>query len=191
MDTKIKPLRIGIDIDDTLREFMSTLYELLKKNIGYREYSPIPTWGLTNIEFPLNYDISKLWRKAYINELIINAKPCEGAIEGFAELRYWADSYGAKLICVTNQSNETLTPTIEWIGKHNFRFDELHFVKNKTDVDIDFLIDDSPKYYDEWICAGKGKHKFIMVDQPYNKQIWHDIRIKNMMEAKKKILTLI
>ena len=186
-------MRIGIDIDDTLREFASTLDKLLQRDYPTLTFnSNIPTWGYTHINFPdeIKKDISIFWREKYIKELIYDAPTCYNAIEGFKRIRNWADLAKHKLICVSNQSHETLPGTLEWLGKHNFRFDEIHFVSDKTSVHIDFLIDDSPKYYDQWICNKRQKTKFILIDQPYNQQLYHDFRAKDLIDAHKLLLTL-
>jgi len=50
-------------------------------------------------------------------------------------------------------------------------------------VDVDFLIDDSPRNYDEWVAHGRAEHMFVLFNRPYNKSCPASRRIDSLTDA--------
>ena len=50
-------------------------------------------------------------------------------------------------------------------------------------MDIDFLIDDSPKNYEKWVAAGRDEKEYILFDRPYNQACPASNRIYKLSDA--------
>ena len=91
-----------------------------------------------------------------------------------------------KFVCVSSQRTPGTQHSLYWLGDHGLEFRELHFVQasDKWKVDIDWLVDDSPINYESWVKGRGDDSKFILMDNPYNKDISPLYRIKELKEIK-------
>jgi hypothetical protein len=129
-----------------------------------------------------------MWSKTYAKEILTEAPLCDGAKRGYELLREFCDKDGHRLTLISYQTDLTRIPTLEYLNKHGFLFDEYIFTQDKHKCDIKYLIDDSAKFYDAWISNYRDKGKFILINKPNNLQIFHDIRADNLLEAAKYII---
>ena len=69
-------------------------------------------------------------------------------------------------------------------------FDKVVFAKgrDKWQVDVDYLIDDSPKNYEYWKQGRQDDDDFILLDRPYNQKVKPKHRVSNLREAERIIL---
>ena len=76
------------------------------------------------------------------------------------------------------------------LGKHGLNFDKVVFAKGKDkwQVDVDYLIDDSPNNYNYWFNGRQDDDGFILLDRPYNQKIKPKHRVSNLREAEEIIL---
>ena len=180
-----KKIRLGIDIDDVLRDFELSFRKVLEVFYPgkYIEHK-IPTWTFDHIDLP--YDkIKDIMYYEHANEILLDAPMCNDALEGIKRLNALRDSHGLELVCVSNQPEHVIPLTLQWLGNHKFNFKEIIFTDNKTAVNIDYLIDDSSKNYDDWIASGRSKNSYILVNKSYNIQLYHNIRIDSIAETEK------
>jgi 5'(3')-deoxyribonucleotidase len=130
-------------------------------------------------------ELSKLWRETHCEEIYRNAELMPMVKEEYKLLKDWcrAQKTGYQFVCVTSQMPYNINHTLYWLGKHYFNFMETIISNHKHNVNIDFLIDDSPKNYQKWVDAGRNETHFILFDRPYNKHIEATHRITKLSEA--------
>ena len=184
-------ITIGFDIDDVLRDFTGVLDNIIDKYYPNKINKNGPwTWMFDQYLFEMD-ELRKIWEEEYSKAILLEAPLCKNAYEGYKLIYDWAKNRGDNVICISNQSTKTLPYTLEWLGKNKFIFDKYIFTPNKHLIDMDYLIDDSPKYYDDWICSGKPKSNFILMNKSYNMQLYHTNRANDLFEAYTIILKLI
>ena len=131
--------------------------------------------NLKNLEFVPNVDmdikeLSKLWQETHCEEIYRNAELMPNVKEEFKLLKEWTRTQrpGYQYVCVTAQMPFNTCHTHYWLGKHYFNFLEVYISNHKHKIDIDLLVDDSPKNYDKWVAAGRDEASYILFDRPYN-----------------------
>ena len=112
------------------------------------------------------------------------------AIYSMDALFEWGREFGHEFWCVTSQKQNCRHLTLSWLGKHRLDFDRVVFAKgrDKWQVDVDYLIDDSPSNYNYWKDGRQDVDGFILLDRPYNQKIKPKHRVSNLREAEGIIL---
>ena len=84
-------------------------------------------------------------------------------------LSEWAEEKGHDLVCVTSQKPHASHHTLSWLGKYGLNFDTVYFRKGwkKWMVDVDYLVDDSPNNYDNWV-RGRGMQEGFILNDCFN-----------------------
>ena len=72
-------------------------------------------------------------------------------------------SYGQVIIVTYQKTFKNKIDTLMWLNEHGIEYDGICFLKNKTLLHTDWLIDDNP--FNFWGC--NAKHG-ILIDAPYN-----------------------
>ena len=194
--------RIGIDVDGVLRDFCHGLVRAIKvhhpeylKN-GYDE-TAVPTmepesgmvtdWYLENNFNCTKKDLQQIYWYDQAKWIMGNGRPFE---ENVRTLKYWMKHINKEWVCITSQKEHARHYTLSWLGKHELNFDKVVFVKgsDKWQVDVDYLIDDSPANYNYWKNGRQGDDDFILLDRPYNQKIKPKHRVSNLKEAEGIIL---
>jgi 5'(3')-deoxyribonucleotidase len=178
-------VRVGIDVDGVLRDFDSKVMEIVKREFPDKVTSDIVHgWDFPNVNMDIK-ELSKLWRETHCEEIYREAALMPGVIQEFKELRDWARYSPTRyqFVCVTAQMPYNANHTLYWLGKHNFNFMEVFITNNKHTVDIDYLIDDSPKNYDKWIKNERDESSFILFNRPYNTECSATNRINKLSDA--------
>ena len=90
-------------------------------------------------------------------------------------------------VCVTSQKPHARHHTLSWLGKYGLNFDTVYFRKGwqKWMVDVDYLVDDSPNNFENWVRGRGMQEGFILMNQPYNEHIKSNCRIKELKQKKK------
>ena len=60
--------------------------------------------------------------------------------------------------------------TDEWLDTWGFDFKEKHYTQHKWSIDVDVLIDDSPKKLNKFAARSVNHGKAICFKQPWNKE---------------------
>ena len=194
--------RIGIDVDGVLRDFCHGLVRAIKvhhpeylKN-GYDE-TAVPTmepesgmvtdWYLENNFNCTKKDLQQIYWYDQAKWIMGNGRPFE---ENVRTLKYWMKHINKEWVCVTSQKEHARHYTLSWLGKHGLNFDKVVFAKgrDKWQVDVDYLIDDSPANYNYWKNGRQGDDDFILLDRPYNQKIKPKHRVFNLRGAEGIIL---
>jgi len=179
MGNKIK---IGIDLDDVLSCFVPHL--LQKYNIEYQDDlkpSDITSWEIGN--FTKQECGSKILDIA-LGKNFFQYVP---VMPHAQDVINWLDTFdNVKLYVVTSAHPYTVRDKADWIAKHfpclNPLVDTDRFIslKDKTLIDLDFIIDDNPNYGNEF------KGKYILFDKAWNQSLGDKyIRVYNWLDIMK------
>ena len=172
-------MKIGIDVDGVLRDFCQGLEGVVKKH--YPQYLPEDYTGINNWKLSDNFiaeksDLQKIYWEDYSKEIMgespafeENVRQMKNLISHYHEL----DNSDVSFVCVTSQKTHARYHTLSWLGNHGLNFDTIYFRKGyeKPDVQVDYLVDDSPNNYNYWIEKRGMSDGFILMDRPYNQHI--------------------
>ena len=194
--------RIGIDVDGVLRDFCHGLIRAIKTyhpeylKEGYDE-TAVPTmepesgmvtdWYLENNFNCTKKDLQQIYWYDQAKWIMGNGRPFE---ENVRTLKYWIKHINKEWVCVTSQKEHARHYTLSWLGKHELNFDKVVFVKgsDKWQVDVDYLIDDSPANYNYWKDGRQDEDGFILLDRPYNQKIKPTHRVFDLRGVERIIL---
>ena len=198
-------MKIGIDVDGVLRDFCDGLLKVVKEHYPeyikkHPDYGPpywsnnpsgqeileITDWKLANNFNCEKKDLQEIYWYKYADKIMGNGIPIYGAIEQMYNLFEWADKNNHSVVCVTSQKPHARYYTLSWLGKYGLNFDTVYFRKGwkKWMVDVDYLVDDSPNNFDNWVRGRGMQEGFILMDRPYNQHIKSSYRIKELKEVK-------
>ena len=168
-----KKIRIGIDVDGVLRDFDVKVMEIIKELYPDKVRSEVTSgWDYPNVDVDAK-ELSKLWRETHCEEIYREAPLMPGVKEEFKLLKEWGRTQkpGYQYAVVTTQMPYNACHTHYWLGKHYFNFLEVYVTNHKHKVNIDILVDDSPKNYEKWIESGRDETSYILFDRPYNQEV--------------------
>jgi 5'(3')-deoxyribonucleotidase len=189
MGKNIVMKKIGIDVDGVLRDFCDGLTKVVREH--YPQYMKddfveVNDWKLANNFNCTKEDLQQIYWHDYADEIMGNSNPIQGAIEQMYDLMDWAEEKSHSLVCVTSQKPHARHHTLSWLGKHGINFDTVYFRKGwqKWMVDVDYLVDDSPNNFENWVRGRGMQEGFILMNQPYNEYIKSNCRIKELKQIK-------
>lgn len=178
-----KIIRVGVDVDDVLRDITSTMMNLFKKHHPDAVKSDVVDgWDFPNVDLPLEKKLDMMF-KEFPKEVFLYSEPLKNTKEEFAKLKKWAEQNNVRLVCVTTQEEHLIGLTYMWLAMHNFLFKEVYIEKNKYECPIDYLIDDAQHNFENWVKAGRDPETFLLFDAPRNQHANAPIRIKCLTEA--------
>ena len=177
--------RIGIDVDGVLRNLMPNINKVfqtyypshVRGNVAYN-------WDFPQFDLPLKKKYEIIFNE-YPEYIFLKSKPYSGVFDEFVQLKQWAKERRFKLVCATTQESHIVDMTYLWLGKWGFTFDELHITKDKSNIGLDYLIDDGPPNYDSWIKRGNKEENFFLVDRDWNQNVGASRRIKSIIDILK------
>ena len=192
--------RIGIDVDGVLRDFCHGLVRAIKTY--HPEYlidefnettepsmdgGQITDWHLENNFNCTKKDLQQIYWYDQAKLIMGNGRPFKDNVR---TLKNWIKHYNHEWVCVTSQKEHARHYTLSWLGKYELNFDKVVFAKGKDkwQVDVDYLIDDSPSNYNYWFDGRQDEDGFILLDRPYNQHIDVKHRVSNLREAEEIIL---
>ena len=188
--------RIGIDVDGVLRDFCHGLIRAVKSyhpeylKDDYDESMEgglIMDWHLENNFNCTKKDLQQIYWYEHAKWIMGNGRAFK---ENVRTLKYWMKHINKEWVCVTSQKEHARHYTLSWLGKHELNFDKVVFAKGKDkwQVDVDYLIDDSPTNYRYWKDGRQDEDTFILLDKPYNQKVKAKHRVSNLKEAEAIIL---
>ena len=193
---QIMKTRIGIDVDGVLRDFCHGLIRAVKSyhpeylKDDYDESMEgglIMDWHLENNFNCTKKDLQQIYWYEHAKWIMGNGRAFK---ENVRTLKYWMKHINKEWVCVTSQKEHARHYTLSWLGKHELNFDKVVFAKgrDKWQVDVDYLIDDSPTNYRYWKDGRQDEDTFILLDRPYNQKVKAKHRVSNLKEAEAIIL---
>jgi len=165
-------MRIGIDCDGVLRDFIPALIDSIKESHpehadkilepnAWEWESWLPFWTEDETE-------KYVFEDNYLDFFGAVCPPIKESVEDWKTLKRWAEDNGHELVLVSAQRPHCEEPTTEWLKEYGFDFDEIHYTKNKWAIDVDVLIDDSPEKLNDF------KEKSVVGGVPIcMKQSWN------------------
>ena len=175
-------MRIGIDCDGVLRDFIPDLIDTIKETnpelsdkilpVNSWEWeSWLPFWTEDETE---DYVFVQHYKELFGRD----SNPIKEAVEDWSILKAWAIRNGHTLCLVSAQRENCKEPTRQWLDKYGFDFDEYNFTHDKWSIDVDVLIDDSPEKMNQF------KDRSVAYGNPICfKQTWNP-------ECQKKYMTI-
>ena len=193
-------LRIGIDVDGVIRDFSTGLYKVIKEH--YPDYikpgsenvysveeirKEMTNWDLENSFNASKEEIQRIYREEYAETILANGAPFKENVDYLRE-QIRKDEH--TFIAVTSQHPICSHHTLTWLGKQELGFSSVVFKngRKKWQVEIDYLVDDSPNNYDSWIRGRQMEEGFILMDRPWNQKIKSKYRVFNLKESEGIIL---
>jgi len=167
-------MRIGIDCDGVLRDFIPCLIDGIKETHpehadkiqtpnAWEWESWLPFWTEEETE-------KYVFEDNYIDLFGVDVPPIKSSVEDWKKLKRWAKENGHELVLVSAQREHCEELTDAWLEKYGFDFKEKHYTHNKWAVDVDVLIDDSPEklkiFKDRSVAYGNA----ICYKQTWNKE---------------------
>ena len=155
-------MRIGIDCDGVLRDFISDLKVKIKKtHPEHADKILTPeTWNWEDwLPFWTEDETEKfVFEDHYVELFGPEANVIPSSLEDWGKLKTWAKETGHTLCLVSAQRDNCKDITREFLDKNGFDFDEYHFTHDKWSIDVDVLVDDSPsklkKFKDRSVANG-------------------------------------
>ena len=166
-------MRIGVDIDGVLRDFVGSLRFQYRIDYPEANIKKVTEWGIEKF-FPMGnwiYDYMYKWRPKEIFEL---ADEYDNAVWMMRELR----CAGHDIWILTTQPQGTEKYTLNWLEAKCIEYDHLVFTEKKLLVDCNIYLDDSPNQLASLGAAGKW---VVAFDRPWN-QKWGGLRVKTHSE---------
>ena len=168
-------MRIGIDCDGVLRDFIPDLVDSI--NETHPEHSDkilVPeSWDWDQwLPFWTNEETEKyVFEDNYLDFFGPVASPIKSSVEDWPKLKQWAKDNGHELILVSAQREHCKELTDAWLQRWGFvGWDGIQFTKEKHLVDVNVLIDDSPekleKFEKESVTGGRA----ICMKQTWNQE---------------------
>ena len=180
--------RIGIDVDGVIRDFSSDLHRVIKEH--YPEYimnevdtpKEMTDWDLENSFNAPKEEIQRIYREEFAHNILSNGTPIKENVDYLRE-RIKEDEY--TFVCVTSQHPICCHHTLYWLGKHELGFSSVVFKKGrrKWQVEVDYLIDDSPNNHEAWVAGRQMKDGFLLLDRPWNEKVDAQNRVNNIKEG--------
>ena len=185
-------MRIGIDCDGVLRDFIPALIDSIKEtHPQHADKILVPeSWDWdTWLPFWTNEETEKyVFEDNYLDFFGPECPPIQSSVDDWKTLKRWAEDNGHELVLVSAQREHCEEPTTEWLKMWGFDFKEIHYTKHKWGVDVDVLIDDSPEKLNDF------RYKSITGGTPICfKQTWNQECHKHYISIDKlsDIMTLV
>ena len=159
-------LIFAIDCDEVLRKTLDGMVELYNKNFNKnKSKDTIKDFKVENsfpdIESITGITASEWFFQQHSDELFLNTEPYPYIKEDIETLR----KYGRVIILTYQKSYKNKIQTLQWLEKNNIECDGVCFLKDKTLLHADFLVDDN-----DWNFIGSHVKHGILIDAPYNKE---------------------
>ena len=167
-------MRIGIDCDGVLRDFIPALIDSIKESHPeHADKIKTPTdWEWESwLPFWTEEETEKyVFEDNYLDFFGVECPPIKESVEDWKNLKRWAEDNGHELVLVSAQRPHCEEPTDEWLKKYGFDFKEKHYTQHKWAVDVDVLIDDSPSKLKKFNEKSINNGHSICMKQSWNKQ---------------------
>ena len=158
---------IAIDVDGVLRDNLWIMVDIYNKEFGrqmeiddVREFKTEVSFPL--IEKELGVRASDFFFHTHAKEVFLEAPPYWHVREDIERLKDVAD-----VIIITYQKDYTNKRyTLEWLERNGIEPNGICFLRDKTLVHCDALIDDN-----DWNFLGTHVGTSVLVTQPYNENI--------------------
>ena len=167
METSKRRPVIAVDVDQVLRKNLGIMVDLYNKEFGTDMKTSDVKEFMVEVSFPLIQERlgvkpSEWFFKTHAKDVFLYAPDYPFVAGNIERLKEVAD-----VIIVTYQKDYTNKKyTLEWLEKHNIDPNGIRFVRDKTLIHADALIDDN-----DWNFIGTHCGTAVLVTQPYNENV--------------------
>lgn len=170
-----QPFHLGLDLDGVVADYTAGFGQFVAEQAGIdvAELPPPTDWTLHKVPgWPIrdSQHYLDLHAGAVANAMFAEMPAIEGASESVQRLRdegIFIRIITHRLIPGTKPS-QVITDTVDWLDHHRIEYDDICFLKDKSALDCNLLIDDSPANIAAYRDAGK---LCLIFDQPYNRSV--------------------
>ena len=162
-----KQIIFGIDIDEVLRALVPAMLRLYNEHFNDNKAIESVTDFVVDNSFPrimerTGESASKWFFQDHGHELFRYSDEISGSRDALNRLR----KFGRVIIISYQKSVNNKIDTIEWLSDHLMEYDGICFVKDKSVVHVDWLVDDN-----DWNFIGSSAKFGAIVTAPYNKDV--------------------
>lgn len=174
MNIVSKKPTIAIDVDGVLRDNLGIMVDLYNNSVGANLSTSDIKEFKTELSFPLiqeklGVNPSDFFFRDHAKEIFLDAPAYPNIQEDIEFLKHNAD-----VIIVTYQKGYTnKLYTLQWLEKNGVDPNGICFLRDKTLVHCDALIDDN-----DWNFIGTHVGTSVLVTQPYNERLSLEEHIK-------------
>ena len=170
-------MKLGIDLDGCAYPFLKNFLAYCKE-IGIEVPEDfIATQWLFYEDLGLNQDqfLSIIEEGIAAKKMFINSGFMDMPEPGFSNTMIHLRAKGHKVHIVTHRNAKGAAhQTLDWLDTYKIPTDALHFVRDKSDVRVDLMIEDSPGNYFDCVDAGIP---CVIFNQPYNEFVPNATRV--------------
>ena len=158
---------IAIDVDGVLRDNLGLMVDMYNKEFGQELKTSDIKEFKTEKSFPLiqgatGMTSSQWFFNLHAKELFLDAPSYPNVAEDIKRLQEVAD-----IVIITYQKDYTnKNLTLQWLEKNGIEPNGICFLRDKTIVHCDALVDDN-----DWNFIGTHVGTSVLVDAPYNQHI--------------------
>ena len=161
-----KPI-IAIDVDGVLRDNLGIMVDIYNSEFNEDKKIEEITDFRTEVSFPrieneTGKTASQWFFQDHSTEIFLNAKPFKNVKEDVKRLQ----EYGEVVIITYQKSYKNKMETLKWLEDNEIEPSGIVFLKNKTLLNCDYLIDDN-----DWNFVGTRARFGGLISAPYNKHI--------------------
>lgn len=175
-------MKIGLDIDGVLRDFIGKLTEVYEKETGKTAITPIT--GRLEEHFVFDGGEAEFNNFIYVEyplELFGHSKELtKDALQTANKLAEKLKAMGHELVIVSKQFAKSKSATLFFLSKYACQLDQIIFVQKSADKwkHVDIMIDDSPS-----VLGSKSEGKIsVKYNQTYNEKVVSDYSISDVKE---------
>ena len=163
----MKEFTFAIDVDEVIRHNIDNMLKVYNEEYGDNKTMDDVFAFKVDEVFPkiqatTGETASKYFFEKHAKEVFTDSNIIEGSKEAIETLK----KYG-KIYIVTYQKNvENRERTLEWLEKYDITYDGICFVRDKSVIYADYLIDDN-----DWNFLGCNCKHGILITKPYNTDV--------------------
>lgn len=180
-----QPFHLGLDLDGVVADYTAGFGAFVAEQAGMQvtELPPPTAWNFHQAGWPIldSAHYLKLHAAAVNNAMFAEMPVIDGAVEAIQNLR----DAGVFIRIITHRlipgtkPSMVIADTVDWLEHHGIEFDDICFLADKSALNCDLLIEDSPSNIAAYAEAGK---RVLIYDQPYNQASIGD-RVRNWSGA--------
>lgn len=157
----------GIDCDEVLRSLLDGMVTLYNENFNESLSRDDVKDFNVEVSFPkikeeTGSTASEWFFQQHGTELFVNSPALPGIKASIDALR----DVGHVIIVTYQKSHQNRLDTLNWLANNGIEADGICFLKNKTLLHLDYLIDDN-----HWNFIGSNVKHGILITAPYNVDI--------------------
>ena len=154
----------GLDCDEVLRSLLDGMVSLYNETFGQNITRDDVKDFNVEVSFPKIREVtgstaSQWFFQEHGNELFLKSPALPKIKESVDKLR----KYGHVFIITYQKSLQNKLDTLNWLNDNGIEYDGICFVKNKTILHLDVLVDDNP-----WNFIGCNATEGALITAPYN-----------------------